>query len=140
MAKLKTAVRRFFYNLKNRYFTFENVVLLVAIAMCLGWTYGAISAMTRNWTLSRVLLEKEYKQKILELEVANLELENKYYASEEYEELSARKKLNKKLPGETLIYLNENSEEAKKKHEAKEKAPEPEKNNLSEWLAFLLGI
>lgn len=140
MAKLKTQVRRFFYNLKNNFFSFENIILFVALALCLGWTYGAISAMTRNWMLSRTYLEKEYEKKILELEVATLELENDYYSSEEYEELSARKNLNKKLPGETLIYLPKNSEAAKSKHQTDvEKAP-PEKNNLSEWMAFLFGI
>ncbi|MBR3368762.1 hypothetical protein IKG45_03165 [Candidatus Saccharibacteria bacterium] len=140
MPKIKTSARRFFYNLKNRFFTVENTVLFIAIILCLGWTYGAISSMTRNWQLSRVLVEKQYEEKILELEIESLGLENAYYSSEEYQELSARKKLNKKLPGETLIYLAENSEEAKKKHEIPEKLTGPEKNNLSEWTAFLLGI
>lgn len=140
MAKLKTSFRRFFYNLKNDFFTFENIVLFVAVLMCLGWTYGAISAMTRNWTLSRTYLEKEYEQRVLELEIATLELENQYYSSEEYQELSARKKLNKKLSGETMVYLPKNSEEAKSKHSSPEKTERPEKNNLSEWMAFLFGI
>ncbi len=140
MQSILTSLRRFRYNLKNNFFSFENVVLFVAIALCLGWTYGAITSMSRNWQLSRTLLEKEYKLKILELEVSNLELENKYYASEEYQELSARRKLNKKSAGETMIYLPYNSEEAKNKHIEKERKTEPKKSNLSEWMAFLFGI
>ena len=140
MTKLGTSIRRFFYSLKNDYFTFENIILFIAIALCLGWTYGAIAAMTRNWQLSRTLVEKQYEAKILELEIENLGLENSYYSSEEYQELSARKKLNKKLPGETLVYLPNNSEEALKKHSPKTTTQKPEKNNLSEWAAFLFGI
>ncbi len=140
MTKLRTSIRRFFYSLKNDYFTFENVLLFIAIALCLGWTYGAISAMTRNWQLSRTFIEKQYEAKILELEIENLGLENSYYSSEEYQDLSARKKLNKKLPGETLVYLPNNSEEAQQKHQSETALPKPEKNNLSEWMAFLFGI
>ena len=138
MEKARTHLRRVRYNLKHNFFSFENILLFVAIALCLGWTYGAITSMSRNWQLSRTLLEKQYELKILE--VANLEFENKYYASEEYQELSARKKLNKKRAGETMVYLSKNSDEAKNKHQKIEQKSLEKKSNLSEWLAFLFGI
>ena len=108
--------------------------------MCFVWTASAIKATSRNWTLERTLLEKNYEKDILELEVANLELENKYYSSKEYQELSARRKLNKKLPDEKMVYLPSNSDEAKSKHEVEEVKKEKEENNLAEWLKFLFKI
>lgn len=140
MQKLRTSFRKFFYNLKNNFFTSENISLTVAIALCLGWTYGAITSMTRSWQLSKKLQEKQYEEEILSLEIENLKLENAYYSSEEYQELSARKKLNKKLEGETLIYLPTNSETAKTKHQVVVQDVKKENDNVLEWLEFLFDI
>ncbi len=140
MQKLRTSFRKFFYNLKNNFFTSENISLTVAIVLCLGWTYGAITSMTRSWQLSKKLQEKQYEEEILGLEIENLKLENAYYSSEEYQELSARKKLNKKLEGETLIYLPTNSEAAKTKHQVVAQDVKKENDNVLEWLEFLFGI
>lgn len=96
--------------------------------------------MTRSWQLSKKLQEKQYEEKILGLEIENLKLENAYYSSEEYQELSARKKLNKKLEGETLIYLPTNSEVAKTKHQVVAQDVKKENDNVLEWLEFLFGI
>lgn len=140
MQKLRTSLRKFVYNLKHSFFTFENVSLVIAIILCLGWTYGAINSMSRSWQLTKKLQEKKYELKILGLEIENLKLENIYYSSEEYQELSARQKLNKKLEGETMVYLPKNSEEAKTKHQKMEKTEKTSSDNVSEWLEFLLGI
>lgn len=108
------------------------------------WTWGSISAMTRNWTLSQELIERERQKALLELEVETLELENEYYHSNEYKELSARKYQNKKLPGETMIYLPANSEAAKAKHNninnTDSAVDTPQLANFEQWMAFLFGI
>lgn len=137
---MKTCLRQIIYRAKHDWFRYENILLIVCLVLCLSWTYGSIEAMSRNWTLSKILSDKEYELKVLEIEVGTTELENQYYSSEEYAELSARAKLNKKLPGETLVYLPDNSDYAKEKHTEEEKESEPEHSNLSEWLAFLFGI
>ena len=92
MTKLKTYFRRFFYNLKNGFFSFENIVLFVALILCLGWTYGAISAMTRNWILSRTYLEKEYEKKIAMEKKKGLEEQKR---NEEKIEIRNRKEIEK---------------------------------------------
>lgn len=140
MEKLKTYLRQILYRMKHDWFHYENILLIVCFVLCLGWTYGSIEAMSRNWTLSEILSEKEHELAVLEIEVETAQLENQYYSSEEYAELSARAKLNKKLPGETLIYLPENSEYAKEKHRKTTEKVEKERSNLSEWLTFLFGI
>ena len=139
MEKLRTKLRRFFYFLKHKWLSFDNVVLSLAIFFCLIWTYAAINSMARNWMLAENLAKKQYELTILELEVENLNLENQYYSSAEYQELSLRSKMNKKLAGETMVYLPSNSDYAKNKHQNTHQSTPPTKSNLSQWLSFLLG-
>jgi len=137
MENLKASVRRFFYKVKTRWLVFDNLTLIICIILCIWWTYGSINAMTRNWNLSRTLADKESELALITLEVETLELENEYYRSEEYQELSARAKLDKKSPGEFLVYLPENSEYAITKHQENANREQPQKSNISQWFDFL---
>ena len=140
MNKLKTFLRRSKFKLKHEYFTFDNILLFVAMIFCIYWTYGSIVSMSRNWKLAQAIETKKKELALLELEVETMELENEYYKSAEYEELSARAKQNKKLEGENLVYLSENSEEAKSKTYKKPKAEEQEPSNFSQWMSFLFAV
>ena len=96
--------------------------------------------MSRNWELEQRLVAKRYERDILQLEIDALELENQYFASEEYQELAARAKQNKILEGETMIYLPDNSDYAKHKHDeivVEEIVEEPA--NYEQWLTFIFG-
>lgn len=145
MADLKTSFRKFRYFLKYDFFTFDNAVILIAVVFCLIWTWGSISAMSRNWSLAQELMNRQRERALLELEVETLELENDYYASDEYQDIAARKYQNKKSPGETMIYLPKNSEEAIAK-DTGEDSDEGENiatvamSNFEQWMAFLFGI
>ena len=145
MGELKTKIRQKNYWLKHNFFTFENMVLLAAAICCLAWTWGSIDAMSRNWSLAQELMERQREKALLELEVDTLELENEYYRSAEYQELAARKYQNKILPGETMIYLPDNTEAARNKHKTQSEEAEASiatdnMSNLEQWLAFLFGI
>ena len=135
---VKDSVRRAKFKLKRDFFTVENTVLLVAIILCLVWTYQSIVAMSRNWELSETLVTEKKKQELLSVEVEAAELENDYYKTEEYQELLARKYLDKKLPGENMVVLPENSETAKNKHKVV-KAGQNEKtySNFEKWMMYL---
>ena len=66
------------------------------------------------------------------------ELENEYYKTEEYQELMARKYLDKKNPDENMVVMPENSEVAKNKHNVEEKAEEVKKySNVEKWMMYL---
>ena len=66
------------------------------------------------------------------------ELENEYYNSAEYQELMARKLANKQLSGEHMVYLPENSEEAKNKHTVIAKAnTEKSYTTFEKWMMYL---
>ena len=137
---MKNMLRRLKYRMRHDFFTVENVVLFLAIVLCLVWTYSSIMAMTRNWELSEKLTAERKQLELVSVEVEAAELENDYYRSDEYQELLARKYLDKKLPGENMVVMPENSEEAKDKH--KEEVAEiatnkAEYSNFEKWMMYL---
>ncbi len=143
MGEISTRIRKVKYWLKHDLFVFENVVLVAAAIFCLVWTWGSIDSMSRNWSLAQELMERQRAKAVLELEVENLELENEYYRSYEYQELAARKYQGKMSPGETMIYLPDNSEAALNKHKTSNDNSEIAANTMSnfeQWMAFLFGI
>ena len=94
--------------------------------------------MSHNWELTQAIATRRSELELLKLETDTYELENAYYASDEYAELSARIKFNKQLPGEHLVYLPENSPTAKEKYKnSTTPEPAPEPSNFSQWMTFL---
>lgn len=144
MAEFRTKVRKSHYWLKHELLVFDNIILIVALALCFGFTWGAISSMSRNWSLAAEVASREREKALLELEVETLELENTYYLSEEYQELAARKYQGKKLPGEVMVYLPKNSDYAKRKHSEAatevSNASQTETSNFKQWTKFLFGF
>lgn len=143
MQKLKTKLRQLSYKTKYDYLTFDNIILVIAGVLCLAWTWGSIASTSRNWELAQTVAERQRELSLMQLESETLELENDYYKSPEYQELSARRLANKKLPGENMIYLADNSEAAKTKHQAEITTPADtiadDRSNLEQWLIFLFG-
>ena len=138
MNGIKTALRKLKYRLKHGFFSIENVVLLIAIVMCLTWTYQSIEAMSRNWELTDRLNTDKKSLELLKVEVEAAELENEYYTTNEYQELAARRLANKQLPGENMVALPENSEVAKNKHKVVAVAKEEkEYSNVEKWWMYL---
>lgn len=142
MSGVANKLRRLGYKIKHDYLAIENIVLVVAVAMCLIWTFQSIEAMTRNWTLTERLNTERKNLELLEIEVESAELENEYLKSEEYQELSARRLLDKQLPGEQMVSLPENSTTAKEKHKSTTSSTtttkEPaEYSNFEKWLHYL---
>ena len=134
---VKDNLRRTKFRLKRDFFTLENIALLLAIVLCLVWTYQSIVAMSRNWKLSETLITEKKELELLNVEVEAAELENEYYKTNEYQELMARKILDKKLSGENMVILPDNSEEAKNKL-IYTSVPLPEK--LASFAAGILPI
>lgn len=137
-------MRKLQYWLTHDFLTLDRVVMVIAVVCCLMWTWGSIDSMTRNWSLAQELMNRQREKALLELEVETLELENEYYESTEYKELAARKYQGKMLPGETMIYLPDNSEAAINKHKISTEEDvtiaTATMSNLEQWLAFLFGI
>jgi cell division protein FtsB len=137
--KIKTEARRKWYVARRDFLTFNNISLLVAFVACAGLTLASIGAMTRNWSLSRELEEKRQELEKAEVEVETLELEKEYYASEEYQEIAAKKYLGKAAEDEKVLVLPKNSEYARTKY-ADIETTTKEKTNFELWMSFILGI
>lgn len=94
--------------------------------------------MNRNWRLEQKLEDARVAQRKLEIEIDKLKYENTYYNSDEYQELVAREKLDKKFEGETAVIMPKNSATAKEKDKQTKLASlERKKTNLEIWLDFL---
>lgn len=138
MSGIRAKFRRINYKLKHDFLTVENVVMLLAIVLCLVWAYQSIVAMSKNWELAETLSEKNKQLELLTVEVETAELENEYYKTEEYQELMARKYLDKKMPGEDMVVMPENSEYAKNKYKiVEEEKEEKEYSNFEKWMMYL---
>ncbi len=138
MNKIKTFFRRLKFKMKHDFFTAPNMILVFAIALCLVWTYQSVVAMSRNWELSERLAAERKELDLAKVEVETMELENEYYKTNEYQELMARKILDKKLSGENMVVMPENSEAAKNKHKvAKVEKTEKEYSNFEKWMMYL---
>ena len=138
MSGAKTKLRQINYKMRHDYLSIENVVLAIAIFLCLMWTFQSIKAMSRNWELSEELTARRKELELLEIEVEAAELENDYYRSDEYQELIARKQLDKKLVGENMVVMPENSEKAKNKYKTQAtEILEKKYSNFEKWTMFL---
>ncbi len=138
MSGVKTKLRQFKYKTKHDFLTIENVVLAIAILLCFIWTFQSIKAMSRNWELSEQLTAEKKELELLEIEVEAAELENEYYKSEEYQELIARRQLDKKLEGENMVVMPENSEKARNKYKGSTtEVVEKQYSNFEKWMRFL---
>ena len=116
----------------------ENVVLVLAVVLCLMWTYQSVAAMSRNWELTERLATEKKELELLNVEIETAELENDYYKTDEYQELLARKYLDKKMTGENMVVMPENSEVAKNKYATREiKREEKNYSNFEKWIMYL---
>ncbi len=138
MNSLKLKWRRLKFKLKRDFLSVENVVLLLAVFLCLMWTYQSIMAMSRNWALTERLATEKKTLELLSVEVEAAELENEYYKTDEYQELLARKYLDKKLPGENMVIMPTNSDKATNQHKTVVTTKQDRTySNFEKWMMYL---
>ena len=141
MSGVKDKLRQLKYKIKHDYLAIENIVLVASAIMCLTWTFQSIEAMSRNWSLTERLNTERKNLELLKIEVETAELENEYLKTDEYQELSARRLLDKILPDENMVALPENSDAAKNKHQKVEvttiSSESKDYSNPEKWLHFL---
>ena len=76
---------------------FGFVVLLVS--------WSILNVLQLNYDLEKQKTAQEQKNQLKKLENENLKLQNVYFESDEYLEISARRQLNKAAPGEELYLI-----------------------------------
>ena len=138
----KINIRKLYYHLRHRYLTMNNVVIGVALVIGASWAWGSIGMMQRNFNLQKEIDGKRREEQLASLEAQNLQYEQKYYQSSEYQELAMRQRLGVGQPGEKVLILPENSQAAKNSDEALDPkntttlAPE---SDFQQWVNFLFG-
>lgn len=133
----KIALRKLLYRVRNDYMTPNNIVITIAAIIVLGWIWGSIEAMQRNYDLQQMVAKKQHQVEVEKLHIELLGYESKYYASHEYLDLSARRRLGLGLPGEHQI-ITPSTDEAS----APQERPIENKTSISnfqKWMNLLFG-
>ncbi len=134
-------IRPFVYHVRHNYVTLNNVVILVAFVIAAGWVWGSLNAMQRNYTLQKAVDLKEQQLQLVQLQTTNLQLQQRYYQTSEYQELAARQSLDLALPGEKQLILPANTPQAISEDAATTTtlATAQKTSNLEQWVNFLFG-
>ena len=124
--------------------TFNNLVILTAFLIAAGWVWGSLQAMQQNYGLQKEVDYKKRQLQLAELQRDSLELQKRYYETNEYKELAARESLGLVMPGEKVLILPENTEAAKQADAKKSGSntatvPQDKTSNLEQWMNFLFG-
>ena len=83
------------YRVRHSLWAADNVVMVLAVIVCLAMAGSSVAATMRNWELAENLEREKQRLELLKVEVEAQELENEYYQTEEYQELMARNLLDK---------------------------------------------
>lgn len=140
MKKINT--RRIYYLIRHKYLNVNNAVVVLALVVGFGWVMGSIGVMQRNYDLQKEVNYKKRELQFAELETARLQLENRYYKTDEYQELAVRKNLGLVMPGERVLILPANSPAVKAADKAASTTIEvqkEERSNYQQWMDFLFG-
>ena len=140
MKKINT--RRIYYQIRHKYFTLNNVVIVVAFGIAASWVWGSLGVMQRNYDLQKELDVKQRQLQLAQLETSSLELEKRYYQTREYQELAVREDLGLVIPGEKVLILPPNSQAAMEADTVTATAAAPvaaRASNFQQWVNFLFG-
>ena len=139
----KINIRKFIYHVRHKYLTFNNLVILTAFLIAAGWIWGSLQVMQRNYSLQKEVDYKKRQLQLAELQKDSLELQKRYYQTNEYKELAARESLGLVMPGEKVLILPDNSAAAIQADKERSKTVETvaidKTSNLEQWLNFLFG-
>lgn len=115
-----------------------GMLIIVGVAVFwLGFMTITIDVMNRNYRLQRQVDQGALDNQVIEIQNENLRLEQAYYKTNEYLELSARALLGKALPGEHLVLLKR--AEVADTNQGKTNQQFEQRSNLDQWLDFLSG-
>lgn len=115
-----------------------GMLMIVGVAVFwLGFMTITIDVMNRNYRLQRQVDQGALDNQVIEIQNENLRLEQAYYKTNEYLELSARALLGKALPGEHLVLLKRAG--VADTNQGKTDQQFEQRSNLDQWLDFLSG-
>lgn len=119
----------------------NNAVLVIALLVSASWVWSTIDAIQHNFKLQQQVDSLEQEIAVYELQNKSDRFQNKYYQSTEYQELSARERLNKAGSGEKLLVLPPNTvhASAESTQPVSDEVPIESRSNFAQWMYFLFG-
>ena len=122
---------------------FAGQVVFVVIILLISWS--GIKSIQTNYTLQKEISELNQKNTNQQLENNNLALQNEYYKSRQYLELSARQNFGLAAQGEKVIIVPKNvalKHVADLPEEKLSDIPQPKQTflqrNINSWIDFFL--
>ena len=138
-------LHRIIYLARHEYLTLNNVVLAIAALIAISWAWSSVEAVQRNYALQRQVDDKRRQQQLMELQTENLQYEQRYFKSHEYQTLEAKRRLGLAEPGEKVLILPANSDAVKAADTADRQASNqlpseiPPLPPFEQWMEFLFG-
>ncbi|MDO8335577.1 MAG: hypothetical protein Q7T74_02205 [Candidatus Saccharibacteria bacterium] len=126
-------------HLVKEYYTLDNIVLLAAILMAIGFIWSTMGALQNNYVLQRQVDILRSTVEESRLESDTLQLENTYFASDEFLELQARQQFGKAAPGEHMIILPANTASDTVTTNANKSRDISTISNFQSWLNFFFS-
>jgi cell division protein FtsL len=133
------------YILQFRDVRAAGLLLFLIVVLLISWS--GIKVIDTNYTLQKEISRLEQETQVADLENRNIELENQYYETNQYLEISARQNFGLAAPGETVINVPEHvalahtvklaDEEQAEVVKTKAKQPAYQRN-FQAWINFLL--
>ena len=123
----------------------NNIVLAVALIIALSWAWASVEAVQRNYALQRQVDDKHRQEELLRLQTENLQYEQRYFKSREYQSLESKRRLGLAEAGEKVLILPPNSAAVTAADQADvtsrtdvviDETPPPP---LEQWMEFLFG-
>lgn len=85
---------------------FAGQMLFVVVVLLISWS--GVKAIQSNYGLQKQISALQQQDQVAKLENTNLQLQNEYYNSDQYLELSARQNFGLAAPGETELLVPKN--------------------------------
>lgn len=134
----------YLFILRLRDVRFAGLMLFVVIVLLISWS--GIKSIQSNYELQKQIAALKTQNEIQKLQDKNLKLQNEYYKTDQYLELSARQNFGLAAPGETELIVPKDVALAQTvdlaKNEPKQDKPSNKKpayqRNFEAWVNFFL--
>lgn len=144
MQNKQQQIKRLIYHVRYEYVTMNNMVLAIAAVIAISWAWASVQAVQRNYELEKEVDDKKRQATLVQLQTDNLQFEQHYYQSREYQTLEAKRRLGLAEPGEKLLILAPNTtavkvESAQEDTSSVATSELPAPPPLTQWLDFLFN-
>lgn len=119
---------------------FTGQVVFACIVLLISWS--GVKTIQTNYELQREISALQQKNAVRELENSNIALQNDYFKTDEYLELSARRNFGLGMPGETELLVPQSvALQYAPELPAADEAPTTQKEvgNFQAWVNFFLN-